>query len=263
VIGNDAAVAFAGTQGNFELNVMLPVMARNLLESITAAGYEAAAKIAKHSVAEGLTVRESVVSLGYVSRGRITEAQLDQALDVYAMTIAPKVTDADDPHRRRRDRRRWGGSAGGAGRGREGPQADRHDHLQGLPDALAHGRRRRWRRRCGRGGGLAGEALQRHGSGGDWLCDQDVVQYFVEHAAEEMYQLERWGCPWSRKPNGEINVRRFGGMSEPRTWFAADKTGFHMLHTLFQTSLKHTVDLPAGRALRSRPGGQRRPGVRS
>ncbi|WOF24404.1 fumarate reductase (quinol) flavoprotein subunit [Microbacterium betulae] len=77
-------------------------------------------------------------------------------------------------------------------------------------------------------------------SGGDWLCDQDVVQYFVEHAAEEMQQLERWGCPWSRTDDGRVNVRRFGGMSRPRTWFAADKTGFHMLHTLFQTSLQHT-----------------------
>ena len=88
-----------------------------------------------------------------------------------------------------------------------------------------------------------GDSLEKHFadtvSGGDWLCDQDAVQYFVEHATEEMYQLERWGCPWSRRPNGEINVRRFGGMSEPRTWFAADKTGFHMLHTLFQTSLKY------------------------
>lgn len=88
-----------------------------------------------------------------------------------------------------------------------------------------------------------GDSLAKHFndtvSGGDWLSDQDVVEYFVEHATEEMYQLERWGCPWSRKPSGEVNVRRFGGMSEPRTWFAADKTGFHMLHTLFQTSLKH------------------------
>jgi len=77
-------------------------------------------------------------------------------------------------------------------------------------------------------------------SGGDWLCDQDVVQYFVEHATEEMYQLERWGCPWSRTDDGAVNVRRFGGMSQPRTWFAADKTGFHMLHTLFQTSMQFT-----------------------
>ncbi|WP_337237007.1 FAD-binding protein, partial [Salmonella enterica] len=50
---------------------------------------------------------------------------------------------------------------------------------------------------------------------------------------------EQWGCPWSRKENGEVNVRRFGGMKVERTWFAADKTGFHMLHTLFQTSMKY------------------------
>lgn len=75
-------------------------------------------------------------------------------------------------------------------------------------------------------------------SGGDWLCDQDVVQYFVEHATEEMVLLEHWGCPWSRFDDGRVNVRRFGGMKIPRTWFAADKTGFHILHTLFQTSLQ-------------------------
>ncbi|WP_434353989.1 fumarate reductase (quinol) flavoprotein subunit [Psychrobacter sp. HD31] len=75
-------------------------------------------------------------------------------------------------------------------------------------------------------------------SGGDWLCDQDVVEYFVEHATEEMVELEHWGCPWSRNPDGTANVRRFGGMKIPRTWFAADKTGFHILHTLFQTSLQ-------------------------
>ncbi|KMW74151.1 fumarate reductase [Photorhabdus luminescens subsp. luminescens] len=76
-------------------------------------------------------------------------------------------------------------------------------------------------------------------SGGDWLCEQDVVEYFVEHCPTEMIQLEQWGCPWSRKEDGSINVRRFGGMKIERTWFAADKTGFHMLHTLFQTSLKY------------------------
>lgn len=76
-------------------------------------------------------------------------------------------------------------------------------------------------------------------AGGDWLCDQDAVDYFVQHCTEEMVQLEHWGCPWSRKPDGDSNVRNFGGMSTARTWFAADKTGFHMLHTLFQTSLKH------------------------
>ncbi|MDK1023228.1 MAG: fumarate reductase (quinol) flavoprotein subunit [Gammaproteobacteria bacterium] len=76
-------------------------------------------------------------------------------------------------------------------------------------------------------------------SGGDWLCDQDTVQYFVEHAREELVQLEHWGCPWSRKSDGHVDVRAFGGMKIERTWFAADKSGFHILHTLFQTSLKY------------------------
>ena len=75
--------------------------------------------------------------------------------------------------------------------------------------------------------------------GGDWLCEQDIVEYFVEHSPIEMTQLERWGCPWSRREDGEVNVRRFGGMKIERTWFAADKTGFHILHTLFQTSMKY------------------------
>ncbi|EPD30968.1 class II fumarate hydratase [Gleimia europaea] len=126
VIGNDAAIAFAGAQGNFDLLVMLPVMARNILESINIVGnvctvlakrtvdglianverckelaesspsivtplnriigYENAAKIAKHSVAAGITVREAVIDLGFVERGEITEAQLDEALDVASMT---------------------------------------------------------------------------------------------------------------------------------------------------------------------------------
>src|SRR5213082_1315787 len=76
-------------------------------------------------------------------------------------------------------------------------------------------------------------------SGGDWLCDQDAVEAFVKEAPAEMLQLEHWGCPWSREPDGHIAVRPFGGMKKERTWFAADKTGFHMLHTLFQTSLKY------------------------
>src|SRR5207245_1870783 len=46
-------------------------------------------------------------------------------------------------------------------------------------------------------------------------------------------------CPWSREPDGHIAVRPFGGMKIERTWFAADKTGFHLLHTLFQTTLKY------------------------
>jgi fumarate hydratase class II len=126
VIGNDASIAFAGAQGNFDLLVMLPVMARNLLESITLLanvsrllaercvdgitahvdrcrelaesspsivtplnriiGYEAAAKIAKHSVAHGLTVADAVRDLGFVERGELSEEQLASALDVAAMT---------------------------------------------------------------------------------------------------------------------------------------------------------------------------------
>src|SRR6516162_3204642 len=77
-------------------------------------------------------------------------------------------------------------------------------------------------------------------SGGDWLCDQNAVEAFVKEAPEEMLRLEHWGCPWSREADGRIAVRPFGGMKKMRTWFAADKTGFHMLHTLFQTSLKYT-----------------------
>ncbi len=76
-------------------------------------------------------------------------------------------------------------------------------------------------------------------SGADWLCDQDAVEVFVKEAPEEMIQLEHWGCPWSREEDGSIAVRPFGGMKIERTWFASDKTGFHMLHTLFQTSLKY------------------------
>ena len=126
VIGNDAAIGFAGTTGSFELNVMLPVMARNILESTTILarasehlatkcvdgltanveharelaesspsivtplnrliGYEAAAKIAKHAVQEGITVRAAVEALGYVERGEVTADQLDNALDVTTMT---------------------------------------------------------------------------------------------------------------------------------------------------------------------------------
>ena len=96
-------------------------------------------------------------------------------------------------------------------------------------------------------GGAAGvigpdDSLDEHAydtsSGGDWLCDQDAVEAFVNEAPQELLRMEHWGCPWSRQPDGRIAVRPFGGMKKMRTWFAADKTGFHMLHTLFQTSLK-------------------------
>jgi len=76
-------------------------------------------------------------------------------------------------------------------------------------------------------------------AGGDWMSDQDAVEAFVEEAPKELMQLEHWGCPWSRQEDGTIAVRPFGGMKIERTWFAADKTGFHMLHTLFQTTLKY------------------------
>jgi fumarate reductase flavoprotein subunit len=92
---------------------------------------------------------------------------------------------------------------------------------------------------------LADDSLDEHAydtiSGGDWLCDQDAVEVFVKEAPRELMRLEHWGCPWSREPDGHIAVRPFGGMKKTRTWFAADKTGFHMLHTLFQTSLKYDV----------------------
>jgi len=126
VVGNDATVAWAGASGNFELNVMLPVIARNLLESVrllsTAStqlaqrcidgitadaermrtyaasspsvvtplnkyvGYENAAKIAKQALADGATIRETVIALGFVERGELTEQQLDEALDLEDMT---------------------------------------------------------------------------------------------------------------------------------------------------------------------------------
>jgi fumarate hydratase class II len=131
VIGNDAAVTFGGAAGNFELNVMMPVIARNLLGSarllaavvplladrcvagITASadrmrqlaesspvivtalnrfiGYEAAAQVAHEALETGETIRSIVLARGYVSRGEITEAQLDAALDVLAMTRAERA----------------------------------------------------------------------------------------------------------------------------------------------------------------------------
>lgn len=126
VIGNDQTVAWAGASGNFELNVAIPVMGTSVLESIRllansvrvladktivgleaneeraralaesspsivtplnrVIGYEAAAKVAKYSVEHKKTVRESVIELGFVERGEITEAELDLALDVLKMT---------------------------------------------------------------------------------------------------------------------------------------------------------------------------------
>ena len=75
--------------------------------------------------------------------------------------------------------------------------------------------------------------------GSDFLADQDAVEYFVHEAPRETIQLEHWGCPFSRDPDGKISSRAFGGMTVKRTLFATDKIGFHLLHTLFQTSLKY------------------------
>ena len=89
----------------------------------------------------------------------------------------------------------------------------------------------------------ANDSLDAHATdtirGSDWLADQDAVELFVKEAPGELIQLEHWGCPWSRERDGHVAVRPFGGMKIERTWFAADKTGFHLLHTLFQTSLKY------------------------
>ncbi len=101
---------------------------------------------------------------------------------------------------------------------------------------------------CAAEGGAAGvskeeDSFDKHFddtvSGGDWLCDQDSVEWFVERAPQELARIERWGCPWSRDEDGSVSVRPFGGMKVERTWYAADKTGFHLLHTLFQTSMKY------------------------
>ena len=74
--------------------------------------------------------------------------------------------------------------------------------------------------------------------GSDFLGDQNVIDYFVEEAPKELALLENWGCPWSRNDDGTVATRAFGGMTVKRTWYAADKVGFHMLHSLFQHSMR-------------------------
>ena len=84
--------------------------------------------------------------------------------------------------------------------------------------------------------------LELHGfdtvKGSDFLGDQDAIQYFVQEAPKELALLENWGCPFSRNEDGTVATRAFGGMTTKRTWYAADKIGFHMLHTLFQHSMR-------------------------
>ncbi len=86
------------------------------------------------------------------------------------------------------------------------------------------------------------DSLEMHGydtvKGSDFLGDQHVIEYFVEEAPKELTLLEHWGCPWSRNEDGTVATRAFGGMTTKRTWFAADKVGFHMLHSLFQHSMR-------------------------
>ncbi|MDH5307533.1 MAG: FAD-binding protein [Myxococcales bacterium] len=86
------------------------------------------------------------------------------------------------------------------------------------------------------------DSFEMHGydtvKGSDFLGDQDVIQYFVEEAPKELTLMDHWGCPWSRNEDGSVATRAFGGMSTKRTWYAADKVGFHMLHTLFQHSMR-------------------------
>src|SRR5262245_29892952 len=90
--------------------------------------------------------------------------------------------------------------------------------------------------------GAVDDNLEKHAydtvKGSDFLADQPVIQYFVEEAPKELIRLEHWGCPWSRNPDGSVATRPFGGMQTPRSWYATDKVGFHMLHTLFQHSLR-------------------------
>ncbi len=87
------------------------------------------------------------------------------------------------------------------------------------------------------------DSFEMHGfdtvKGSDFLGDQDVIQYFVQQAPKELIRLEHWGCPWSRNPDGTVATRAFGGMTTKRTWYATDKVGFHLLHTLFQQSLRY------------------------
>ena len=73
--------------------------------------------------------------------------------------------------------------------------------------------------------------------GSDFLADQDAVFFMTEKAPEIIYELDRWGVPFSRLPDGRIAQRPFGGASFPRTVFAADKTGHVLLHTLFEQAL--------------------------
>lgn len=87
------------------------------------------------------------------------------------------------------------------------------------------------------------DSVELHGfdtvKGADYLADQDVVELFVRRAPEEILRLEHWGMPWSRRPDGRIAQRPFGGHSFPRATYAADKTGFYEMQTYYDTLLKY------------------------
>jgi succinate dehydrogenase / fumarate reductase flavoprotein subunit len=101
---------------------------------------------------------------------------------------------------------------------------------------------------CAEGGTAAvmrpedGDSLELHAwdtvRGSDFLADQDVVWLFVQESPKEIVQLDHWGIPWSRRPDGRINQRPFGGHSFDRAVFAEDKTGFFEMHTLYDTLQK-------------------------
>lgn len=75
--------------------------------------------------------------------------------------------------------------------------------------------------------------------GSDYLADQDAVEEFVKLVPEQIYTTDHWGCPWSRAEDGRISQRDFGGLSFPRAVFAADKTGFHVMQTLYSRCLMY------------------------
>ena len=75
--------------------------------------------------------------------------------------------------------------------------------------------------------------------GSDYLCDQDIVEFFVRQSPIDILELEHWGIPWARRDDGRIAQRPFGGHSYPRATFAADRTGFYEVHTLYDTMLKY------------------------
>ncbi len=85
--------------------------------------------------------------------------------------------------------------------------------------------------------------------GSDWLGDQDAIEYLTRNAPAAVYELEHWGVPFSRTPEGKIYQRAFGGMTRnygeapiQRTCAAADRTGHAMLHTMYGKSLSHSVE---------------------